>query len=135
VVGLSKKGKSKTKYVHRLMLEAFVPVPDKYKDLDMSNIVSDHIDNDSSNNTLSNLQWLSRAENSLKNVCKSRRPVKIVELNVIFNSQIQLAKFLQKSGLAKNKNIFGIMANVRRMLKGDSKSAYGFTYEYVKGDE
>lgn len=54
-VVLSKDGKSKPYRVHRLVLSAFVePAPDKD---------ANHKDGDRTNNTLDNLEWVTRSEN------------------------------------------------------------------------
>ena len=52
-------GKRIHKRVHRLVAEAFIPNPKKLP-------VVDHIDNDKTNNDMSNLQWLTFEENTQK---------------------------------------------------------------------
>lgn len=55
-VNLSRDGKAETRYTHRVVLESFVGAcPDGME--------VDHIDNDKSNNALTNLRYLSHAEN------------------------------------------------------------------------
>ena len=49
------------KLVHRLVLETFIPTPDEESDW-----VVDHIDNNKQNNSLKNLQWLTRTKNLTK---------------------------------------------------------------------
>lgn len=56
MVGLWKNNKGKTKTVHRQMMLAFNPT-DSYKYVN-------HIDGDKTNNTLSNLEWCSKADNA-----------------------------------------------------------------------
>ena len=56
VVCLSKDGKSKTKYIHRLVADAFVPNDESEKEVD-------HLDNNKLNNSSGNLEWVSRKEN------------------------------------------------------------------------
>lgn len=56
-VTLSKEGKRKTFRVHRLVAMAFIPNPDNLSDVD-------HIDENKSNNSVSNLRWQSHFDNS-----------------------------------------------------------------------
>ena len=49
-VQLYKNGKRKTKYIHRLVTEAFIPNPEKLPEVN-------HKDENPSNNELSNLEW------------------------------------------------------------------------------
>jgi hypothetical protein len=45
--------------VHRVVADAFIPNPDGLETVD-------HIDNDKNNNTVENLQWMSRIDNLKK---------------------------------------------------------------------
>lgn len=56
VVYLSTNGKVKTKRLHRLVAEAFIPNPNGKEQVN-------HIDADKRNNEVSNLEWTSRHEN------------------------------------------------------------------------
>jgi len=58
VVNLSKEGKNTTYLVHRLMAFAFLANPDNLKEID-------HVDRDKTNNTLSNIRWVSHSANML----------------------------------------------------------------------
>ena len=55
-VGLCKDGKMKTKFIHRLVLEAFIPNLEKLPEVN-------HKDENPSNNKLSNLEWCTREHN------------------------------------------------------------------------
>lgn len=57
-VGLTKNGKQKTKPVHRIIAEAFIPNPENKEEVN-------HLDGDKLNNKLSNLEWVTKSENSL----------------------------------------------------------------------
>lgn len=56
-VDLRKEGVIVKKYVHRLVAEAFLPNPKKLP-------VVNHIDNNPSNNDVSNLEWVTTQDNS-----------------------------------------------------------------------
>ena len=67
IVGLSKDGKRKNHYLHRLVAEAFIP--------NLSNLeVVDHINHDRSDNRVDNLQWLTQAENVHKSAPRMSKP-------------------------------------------------------------
>lgn len=55
-VALSKKGKVKTYYIHRLVAMAFVQNPNGYKEVN-------HLDENCMNNHSDNLEWCSHVEN------------------------------------------------------------------------
>ena len=56
VVALTKNKKSKNIYIHRLLAEAFIPNPNKYKYVD-------HIDGNKQNNSIENIRWCSKKQN------------------------------------------------------------------------
>lgn len=60
-VGLSKNNTTKTKTVHRIVAEAFIPNPNN---LEMVN----HKDEDKTNNNVENLEWCTRAYNQLYSI-------------------------------------------------------------------
>lgn len=85
-VTLYKNGKSKTHRIHRLVLENFNPVEN------MENLEVNHLDEDRTNNNLSNLQWCTRQENlnygnRAKKYTQSRgHKVKCVETGKVYDS-------------------------------------------------
>ena len=56
-VNLSKEGKTKHFYVHRLVIEAFLPNPENKEHVDHINTIRD-------DNRLCNLRWVTRKENA-----------------------------------------------------------------------
>lgn len=55
----------KKAYIHRLVAECFVPNP-------LGNPIVDHIDGDKTNNTVSNLQWVTNSENVKKGYLQNK---------------------------------------------------------------
>ena len=55
-IKLSVDGKTKLKYIHRLVAEAFIPNPNNFPEVN-------HKDNDPSNNSVENLEWCDRKYN------------------------------------------------------------------------
>lgn len=66
-VSLTSDGERKNHYVHRLVADAFVPNPNGCS-------VVDHIDFDRSNNSASNLQWLTQKENVQRSIPRMSKP-------------------------------------------------------------
>ena len=56
LVNLHKNGKRYYKYVHRLVAQAFIPKPENKTEVN-------HIDEDKTNNHVSNLEWLTHKQN------------------------------------------------------------------------
>lgn len=67
VVSLSKNGKRKNHYVHRLVAEHFIPNPNNFLEIN-------HIDYDKSNNKSNNLEWTDRASNVRYSAEHMKRP-------------------------------------------------------------
>lgn len=68
-ISLSKNGKRKNKYIHRLVAEAFIDNKNKYPFVN-------HIDYDVTNNKVDNLEWCTQEYNvkySIKNMYKRRK--------------------------------------------------------------
>lgn len=57
-VTLSKKGEKKTYLIHRLVMETFVPNPDKENLVDIN-----HKDYNKTNNSVDNLEWTTHKQN------------------------------------------------------------------------
>lgn len=76
-VNLCKEGCMKHRYIHRLVAEAFIENPNKYKCIN-------HINCDKQNNKVDNLEWCSQKHNikeSIKNNLQHRvKPVKVEKI-------------------------------------------------------
>lgn len=115
IVGLSKQGKRKLYLVHRLVAEAFIDNPNNFRELN-------HIDEDKTNNCVSNLEWCDRKYNinyGTRNEKISKR-VLCVETNKIYPSTNEVQRQL---GFANS--------HISSACNGKLKQAYGFHWRYV----
>lgn len=81
-LNLYKDGKQKTFLVHRLVAETYIPNPNGLETVD-------HIDNNTNHNWLSNLQWMTREDNTKKT---KGITVKCVETGEVFESYSAAAR-------------------------------------------
>lgn len=65
-VSLSKDGKRKTEYIHRIVASVFIPNPLHLREVD-------HIDGNSLNNEVSNLRWCTTKENASNPITVARK--------------------------------------------------------------
>lgn len=132
VVSLNKESKSKNKYVHRLVAEAFLENPNNYKYIN-------HKDQNTFNNNANNLEFCTAQYNSTYRDAHIKRGLKY--RNNLVNSK----KVYQ---LDENENIikeFPSMAEANRQLgtnhtsiyaciNGKQKHAFGYKWKYADED-
>ncbi len=115
---LFRKGDSKTRSVHRLVAEVFVPNPNGYPAVN-------HKDEVKTNNNASNLEWCTQQYNNIYSKHKRYKKINVFtpegELLATFESGVFLADFL---GVSK-----GAVTNA---LKGKNTSCAGFVLKYAK---
>lgn len=134
-VSYSVNGIMLNKLVHRLVLETFDPRPE-------GDYVVDHIDNDKSNNCLSNLQWLSRRENLrkrdltgglLKNTYVYDR---VTDMLTMYPSRIEAAKAigLQTSNLTTAIKYGSVVKGRYYITDDDIMTSEDYYYEFKSYD-
>lgn len=111
--------KSFNRSVHRLVAEAFVKNP-------LEKTAVNHIDEDKTNNSASNLEWVTTAENNIHGtrLDSLRRRVRRLPDGVEYRSIADAARAM---GVSK--------ASIRDALIGKSKTSCGYKWEYCEPKE
>ena len=134
-VPLSKNGKTTTKRVHRLVMEAFYG---------KSNLQVDHIDGNKQNNNLSNLEYVTPKENTRrawqKGFAKYTEETRKKQIQTTSNNgiskkvyQYDLSGNLENIFISLNEveRVFGYnSANICLCCNGKIKTAYGYIWRY-----
>jgi hypothetical protein len=127
-VRLSKKGKQMNYNIHRLVAFAFIPNPDYIKD----KLEINHIDGDPTNNKVSNLEWVTRSQNSMhawkmglnkKKIGKDHHrsiPINCFKLNGEFVKRYESISLVALDGFD--------IGYVHRIIHGKRKTYKGFTF-------
>ena len=116
--------KKHTITVARLVISTFKANPDNKPTVN-------HINEDSTDNRLNNLEWATYSENNTHNgrakrvAKKNKIKVECIELNRTFDSAKDAALWLDKKHGA---------SNITKCCKGTRTSCYGYTWKYVEGD-
>jgi hypothetical protein len=120
IVNLFKNKKQSTKFVHRLMAEAFIPNPNNKQ-------VVNHKDGDKANNKLSNLEWVTQLENithSITVLGKKRIGNKVSQYDLNGN---YLNTFESYGEAAKS--VDGNSVGIGRVVSGERKTYKGFVWK------
>lgn len=127
-VGLSKYGKTKLYYIHRLVASAFIPNPDNLPEVN-------HKDENKTNNSADNLEWCTHKHNSNHGTRPNRisksntnnkstsKPVLCVETGIIYAS-------VHEAGRQMNLD-FSQIATVCRGYR-NRKTYAGYHWKFVK---
>lgn len=123
-VHINMNGKRKSHLVHRLVASAFILNP---KNLPQVN----HKDEDKTNNSAENLEWCDNRYNNNygtknqrtaeKNRLSHGRPVYCVELDRVFRSAMEAARFVGRNG-----------TNISAVCRGKEKTCAGYHWKYAE---
>lgn len=114
----------KNQFVHRLLAQTFIPNPDNKPQVN-------HIDGNKMNNTLSNLEWVTSAENTQHAVDLGLITFDYCEkpiIQVCKSTGKDLATF--KSGREAHRQTGIAFQNISKVLTGKRKSAGGYEWKY-----
>jgi hypothetical protein len=117
VVGLSKNGRVRTKGVHRLVAETFIPCNDFKLEVN-------HIDGNKENNCMDNLEWVTSSQNTQHALSKGLFPQKkvmILETGNVYSTVQDCAN-----------SINGDIGNIYSCMKGRRKTHKGLHFVEVK---
>lgn len=120
---LTKDGRLVSRYLHRLVAEAFIPNPECLPQVN-------HKDGNKENNCVDNLEWVTGSEN-MQHAYKTglSKTVKIVAFTTLgkfvreFSSEREAMKFC---GVSYN-------AGISNCLRGVTKTAHGYVWKYKQG--
>ena len=91
--------------IHRLVALTFIPIPEKYNNLNKDDLIVNHKDCNKLNNNLDNLEWLTQKENINHHGKDTSHKKKIIQLdlnNNIIDKFDSLVEASEKTGIGKS---------------------------------
>lgn len=121
----SGNGRRQNKRVHRLLMEAFVPNPHNYSQIN-------HIDGNKLNNSLSNLEWCTGKHNSSEAV-----RIGLTRKRDMANEKAVIQMDLDGNFIAEHRSVTlaakavnGIVTNIAKVCRGERNYASGFRWRF-----
>ena len=131
-VALSKEGKEKRFYIHRLVAQEFIINKEYKKEVN-------HIDENPLNNKVDNLEWVNHIQNMnhgtrnkrisifMENWCKNNRCKKVKQLDLkrkMIEKYSSITEASKKTGIS--------IQNISHCITGRNKTTNGFIFELVE---
>ena len=133
LISLAKNGEKEAFTLSRLVAEHFIP------NYDVERIEVNHIDENTDNNHVDNLEWVTPKENAnhgtrnerISNTLKHKKPIRNEFIGIAMKKDgetIKEFKTLSEAFLFLGKTYSGVVSMV---CMGKRKSAYGYEWEYI----
>lgn len=121
-ISLYKNSVSSNNTIHRLVAEAFIPNPENKPQVN-------HIDEDKTNNSLANLEWMTAKENN-NHGTRNERSSKTKSIAIIATNTTtcESTEFYGINECARQLDLNS--ANITSVLKGRYKQTGGYTFKY-----
>lgn len=119
MVVLCKNGKLKTYSIHRLVAQAFLDNPNNYEQIN-------HIDEDKTNNNVSNLEWCDAKYNINYGTRNERISKQVAQIDKSTGEIIKIWLSIKECG----RNGFN-QGNIASCCRGKYKSACGYIWKYI----
>lgn len=119
------EGDSKTKQIHRLVAEAFVPNPNNLPEIN-------HKDENKANNRADNLEWCNRSYNVKYGTGIRRRAIALSKPIEQLTLDGQHVAYYESSAIAAELNSCD-PSYIRHVIRGEKESAFGYVWRAVEG--